>query len=63
MSKSKFWCILLIVFLIDVTKYLIRIKLMEIGLVLMHSLKRYKLITVEKGWLSSWCPGAGAADK
>lgn len=33
MNKSKFWCILLIAFLIDVTKYLIRIKLMEVGLV------------------------------
>lgn len=37
----------LIVFLIDVTKYLIRIKLMEVGLVLMHSLKGYTPITVE----------------
>lgn len=62
-EQVKVLVYLIIVFLIDVTKYLIRIKLMEVGLVLMHSLKGYTPITVEKGWLSSWCLGARAADK
>lgn len=46
-EQVKVLVYLIIVFLIDMTKYLIRIKLMEVGLVLMHSLKGYTPITVE----------------